>query len=104
MQSKDKFSFLRRVLRLLGLSTEAVDDIIERIVDFLSEKDEKSSAQVQFPYLVRDDFLSPAEQSFYLVLKSAISDWALICPKIALGDLFYAKSSNQSEYRTAANR
>jgi predicted RNA-binding Zn-ribbon protein involved in translation (DUF1610 family) len=104
MQSQEKFSLLRSILRTLGLSAEAVDDIIDRIVDFLSEKDEKPHDQVEYPYLVRGDFLSPAEQSFYLVLKSVVSDWALICPKVALGDLFYAKSKDPSRYRTFTNR
>lgn len=104
MQSQAKFSLLRRILQALGLSAEAVDDIIARILDFLSPSDDKAPAQVEFPYLVRDDFLSPAEHSFYLVLKSAVSEWALICPKVALGDLFYAKSSDPSKYRTFTNR
>lgn len=104
MQSQAKFSLLRRILQALGLSAEAVDDIIARILDFLSPSDDKAPAQAEFPYLVRDDFLSPAEHSFYLVLKSAVSEWALICPKVALGDLFYAKSSDPSKYRTFTNR
>jgi predicted RNA-binding Zn-ribbon protein involved in translation (DUF1610 family) len=104
MQSSDKFSLLRTILRALGLSAEAVDDIIDRILDFLSQRDDKAPAQAEFPYLVRDDFLSPAEQSFYLVLKSAVSEWALVCPKVALGDLFYAKSSDPSKFRTFTNR
>lgn len=104
MQSQGKFSLLRTILRALGLSAEAVDDIIARILDFLSPSDDKAPAQAEFPYLVRDDFLSPAEQSFYLALKSAVSEWTLICPKVALGDLFYAKSSDPSNYRTFTNR
>ncbi len=104
MHPQEKFSLLRSILRTLGLSAEAVDDIIERIVDFLSEKDEKPTDQLEYPYFVRDDFLSPAEQSFYLVLKSIVSDWALICPKVALGDLFYAKSNDPSKYRSFANK
>lgn len=104
MQSQTKLSLLHRILQALGLSAEAVDDIIARILDFLSPSDDKAPAQAEFPYLVRDDFLSPAEQSFYLVLKSAVSEWALICPKVALGDLFYATSSDPSRYRTFTNR
>ncbi len=104
MQSQAKFSLLRRILEALGLSTEAVDDIIARILDLLSPSDDKAPAQAEFPYLARDDFLSPAEQSFYLVLKSAVSEWALICPKVALGDLFYATSSDPSKFRTLTNR
>jgi hypothetical protein len=103
-ESQDRLSLLRSILRTLGLSTEAIDDIIERILDFLSEKDAKNSTQVEFPYSVKDDFLSAAEQSFYLVLKTAVEDWALICPKVALGDLFAAKSTDPSKYRTYINK
>jgi len=105
MTSPDKFSLLRTILHTLGLSKEASDDIVDRISDWLSSKDEdKSSLGVEYPYLVRDDFLSPAELSFYLVLKTALSDLALICTKVSLGDLFYAKSSDNSKYRTYTNK
>jgi hypothetical protein len=103
-QSQGKFTLLRSVLKTLGLSPEAVDDIVDRIVDFLSDKDEKPQESAENPYFVRDDFLSAAEQSFYLVLKSAVADWALICPKVSLGDLFYAKSKDPSAYRTYTNK
>jgi hypothetical protein len=105
MPAQDKFSLLRTILQTLGLSKDAVDDIVERITDWLSEKDdEKAPTKIEYPYFVRDDFLSPAELSFYLVLKSAVSEWALVCPKVALGDLFYAKSSDHSQYRTYTNK
>ena len=105
MPSQDKFSLLRTILHTLGLSNNAVDDIVERISDWLSEKDEgKTSTGFEYPYFVRDDFLSPAEHSFYLVLKSVVSDFALVCPKVGLGDVFYAKSSDPGKYRTYTNK
>ncbi len=105
MPSQEKFSILRNILRALGLSAEATDDIVDRILDFLSDKEEKApSAKQEYPYLLRDYFLSSAEHNFYLVLRSAVSDWALICPKVALGDLFYVKSSDPSQYRTSTNK
>jgi predicted RNA-binding Zn-ribbon protein involved in translation (DUF1610 family) len=102
-QSYENFSILRKILRAIGLPDEAVEDIVERIVDFLSEPSEKE-ARLEYPYSVRDDFLSPAEQSFYLVLKSTVSDWALVCPKVALGDLFCVKSDDSSKFRTYRNK
>jgi len=90
MQTQDNFSLLRKILKALGLSEEAVNDIIERIEDFLYDRDKNSAHQVEYPYFVRDDFLSPAERNFYFVLKPVIADSALICPKVSLGDLFYA--------------
>src|SRR5574341_615001 len=105
MQSQEKFSLLRKILRALGLSAEATDDIVDRILDFLSDKEEKAPPPQQvYPYLLRDCFLSSAEHNFYLVLKSTVSDWALICPKVGLDDIFYVKSSDPSEYRTCTNK
>ncbi len=46
------------------------------------------------PYRVRDDFLSKAEFSFYCVLKLAIKDRAVICPKVNLGDVFFVSKPN----------
>jgi hypothetical protein len=105
MASQEKFSLIRGILLTLGLPKNAVEDIIERISDWLAEKeDDKSTAKIQYPYLIRDDFLSPAELSFYLVLKLAVADWAIISTKVSLGDLFYARSKDSSEYRIATNK
>jgi hypothetical protein len=51
-------------------------------------------------YALRDDFLSPAEQSFYLVLRSVVGNRLLICPKVALGDLFFAKAGDSPPLST----
>jgi predicted RNA-binding Zn-ribbon protein involved in translation (DUF1610 family) len=105
MPSQDKFSLLRTILHTLGLSNNAVDDVVERITDWLSEKDvQKTSTGIEYPYFLRDDFLSPAEHSFYLVLKSVVLELALVCPKVGLSDIFYAKSSDNSKYRTYTNK
>ncbi len=104
MQAPKKFSLLRSILRTLGLSSTAVDNIIERVDDFLSESDGKQAGKPEYPYHLRDDFLSQAELSFYLVLKQAVSDKALICTKVDLGDLFYVKSSDPSKFRIYTNK
>jgi hypothetical protein len=104
MQSQNKFSILRGILKALGLSAEAIDDIVERILDFLTDKNGGSSNKLEYPYSVRDHFLSPAEHSFFMVLKSAVSDSALISIKVGLGDLFCVKSSDASKYRTLTNK
>ena len=59
---------------------------------------------IEYPYHLRDDFLSLAEHSFYQVLKHTVSEWAIICPKVSLGDLFYVKSIDPSKYRTYTNK
>ena len=104
MQSKEKFSLLRSILKTLGLSSEAVDDIVERIVDFLTFSDEKSKDQIEYPYHIRDDFLSPAEHSFFLVLKHIVSNRAVICTKVSLSDLFYVRADDPSRFRTYTNK
>jgi hypothetical protein len=104
METQPKLSWLRGILKTFGLSAEAVDDIVERIEDFLSVKDEKAADKPEYPYSVGDHFLSPAEHSFFRVLKSVVSDSALISTKVNLGDLFYAKSSEASKYRIYTNK
>ena len=64
----------------------------------------KSTEQKALPYRIRDDFLSPAELNFYQVLQTAVSDWAVICPKVSLGDLFYAKTGDYGQNRGWMNR
>lgn len=54
----------------------------------------RSAEPEMLPYRLRDDFLSPAELNFYRVLQTAVGDWAVICPKVSLDDLFYAKSGD----------
>ena len=54
----------------------------------------------EMPYRQRDDFLSPAEFSFYRVLTTAIGNRAVICPKVGLGDIFYvARSENKQSFK-----
>jgi len=58
-----------------------------------------ASVGPQHTYALRDDFLSPAEASFFRVLRQAVPDHALIFPKVRLADLVYAP---QQESRHAA--
>lgn len=99
----EKFSLLRRILGAIGLKPAAVDDVVDRIYELLHQSESKPAAN-SFPYHLRDHFLSPAEHSFYLVLKQAVADWALVCPKVSLGDVFYVRSSDASLFRTYTNR
>jgi len=50
----------------------------------------------QHPYRLRDDFLSPAEQSFYLVLKNVVGEYLTICPKVSLADVFFVTHPNEN--------
>ena len=77
---------------------------MERIEDFLSDKEEKTPNKLEYPYFLRDDFLSPAEHSFYMVLRSVVAESASISIKVGLSDLFYARSSDTSKYRIYTNK
>jgi hypothetical protein len=98
----EKFSLLRTILRTIGLSDEAIEDIIDRIAAFLSPKSDK--AELEFPYALRDDFLSAAELSFCMVLRTVVAERLLICPKVALADLFFAKTGDHRQNRIFLNR
>lgn len=50
------------------------------------------------PYRVRDDFLSPAELSFYQVLKNLLGSRMVIQSKVRLADIFFV--SQPQKYRT----
>jgi hypothetical protein len=54
------------------------------------------------PYRLRDDFLSPAEKSFYLVIKGMMGNFFTICPKVSLSDLFFVSRPNEN--KSAYNR
>ena len=83
-----------------------VDELIAIIQRWLADDKERSS-KPDFPYHLRYDFLTPAELTFYRVLQTAFSDWALICPKVNLGDLFYASTGDYGQntaYRIKIDR
>jgi hypothetical protein len=56
VETKDRYPLLRRVLAALGLSTEAIEDIVERIFDRLATKEEPAAGPTALPYRLRDDF------------------------------------------------
>jgi hypothetical protein len=102
--NKDRFPLLRKVLGAIGLPVEAVDDIIERILDWLSTKAEPAGGPTELPFKLRDDFLSNAEISFCQVLRGVVAERALVCPKVNLGDLFFVATGNRRKNRALTNR
>jgi hypothetical protein len=56
----------------------------------------------EMPYRIRDDFLSPAEFSFYRVLRETAGTSLTICPKVRLADLFFVAKPHIN--RTYFNR
>jgi hypothetical protein len=47
----------------------------------------------ELPYRLRDDFLSPAELSFYRVLSTTVAARAAVLTKVRLADLFFVPRS-----------
>jgi hypothetical protein len=45
--------------------------------------------KLPLPFRIRDDFLSPAEASFYHTLKSMMKDYFVILSKVSLAEIFY---------------
>ena len=104
MANPEKFGMLRTVLRAIGLPDAVVEDIIDRIIDFLSSGGKDGKPEVEIAYALRDDFLSPAERSFYGVLLTVTGEGLVVCPKVALGDLFFAKPEDPRQKRILTNR
>ena len=59
--------------------------------DLLSFKDEP------LPYRLRDDFLSPAEISFYHVLRQVVGERVTVCAKARLADVFFVSRPNKNK-------
>lgn len=56
------------------------------------------------PYCIRDDFLTDAEFQFYQTLRTYLGHSVTICPKVSLGDLFFAAGENRAGYLNKINR
>lgn len=101
---------LRKVLRAIGLSQRSADEAVDFVVDRLAGEHEQEPLDNQqpaapiYPYLQRDHFLSPAEMSFYGVLRLAVDGQAAICAKVSLSDLFYVRKDDPSRYRIYTNK
>lgn len=104
MEAEPRFVPLRKLLSLIGLPPDAIEDIIDRIVAWLGDKPAAAASPTQGGYAIRDDFLSKAELSFFRVLKAVVKDDATLCPKVGLGDLFFAKSADARQTRVLTNK
>jgi hypothetical protein len=55
----------------------------------------------EFPYRMRQDYLSPAETAFFHVLTEMVKGKFYVCPKVALPDLFFVARPNENvQYST----
>ena len=104
MDAKDRFPVVRKILAALGLPAEAIDDIVERILDWLSAKEEPATGLAAYPFHLRDDFLSPAEASFFQVLRRVTGQQVIVLAKVNLNDLFFAQTGDPRRNRAVSNR
>ena len=64
-----------------------------------------AAAPGPLPYSLRDDFLSPAEFSFYRVLLTVVRTQLTVCPKVNLADVFFvSQSSERQSYHNRIDR
>lgn len=66
------------------------------ILDFLGINIQKKTAPKKLPYRVRDDFLTPAELSFYKVLRIVVGEKFTVCTKVGLADIFFVARPNEN--------
>lgn len=81
----------------VGSSVASTNDPALLPVDLEVGKDDDDSVPTRYSYALRDDFLSPAEASFFRVLLRAIPDDAIIFSKVRLADLIYPPKQ-ESQY------
>lgn len=98
----ERFPLLRTGLRAVGLSGEKIDQVIQFIVELLDDREARGPDLGAFR--LRDDFLSPAEKSFFLVLRKVVASDGEVLAKIRLGDLFYACRGDYGERVGLRNR
>ncbi len=48
------------------------------------------------PYGLRQEFLSPAEMAFYRILSKVTQENLVVCPKVALQDVFFVTRPNEN--------
>lgn len=99
----EKFSLLRKALRGLGLTQDAIDDVVT-IIDNMLPSSNKKAAVKKLPYHQRENFLSPAELSFYKVLQETVKHKAILTVKVNLSDIIKVKSKDNSVFRTYTNK
>lgn len=98
----ERYPLLRAGLRALGLSAEKIDQVIQFIVELLDDRE--PSGPDLGAFRLRDDFLSPAEKSFFLVLRNVMGTDGEVLAKIRLGDLFYPSRGEHGERVGLRNR
>ncbi|HKI55479.1 MAG TPA: DUF2726 domain-containing protein, partial [Anaerolineales bacterium] len=56
----------------------------------------KKELEERLPYRLREHFMSTPELALFRVLKEMVQDHYVICPKVALNDIFYIVRPNEN--------
>lgn len=124
MSSEGKFGLLRKLLRaivrlMFGLKSDssnnekeiALRDALQKkhgtrpTAEEAEEEEDEDVDEIEYPYHLRDHFLSPAELNFYMVLRGVIDRRAVLCTKVGLADIFYVRKGNDaSRWRIYTNK
>lgn len=66
------------------------------VIFHILKRSQKETTSKVLPYRLRDDFLSPAEFSFYKVLSSLVGARLTIQSKVRLADIFFVARPNEN--------
>jgi hypothetical protein len=94
--SSDQSGCVGLLLRIFGIAPSTSTSALAPLSFGLRDDPET------LPFRQRDDFLSPAEISFYHILLSAAGDRFTVCPKVNLNDIFFVSRPDQNQ--AARNR
>ena len=96
-KTKQKQGCLSVIFPFLGRKTTKT---IFKANDYNSSNDSISTVETvipeTLPYRVRDDFLSPAEFSFYKILSSLGETRIIVQSKVRLADVFFVSRPNEN--------
>lgn len=90
-------------LSLLGLGSTRTQSTVDNTLEAGGVAPPLEAAP-EYPYVLRHDFVSNAELSFYRVLRTVVDEETTILLKVGLADLFFVPSSDRSDYRVFMNR
>jgi len=76
--------------------TEQKPGCLDTILRFFRGSAAEGTADESLPYRLRDDFLSPAELSFYRVLATLIANRVVIFTKVRLADIFFVARPHEN--------
>jgi ssDNA-binding Zn-finger/Zn-ribbon topoisomerase 1 len=70
----------------------------------INPKSSNKIADEEFPYAMRDDFMSPSELSFYRILRLVIPNEFVIFTKVGLKDIFFVTEKDRSKQSKYMNK